>query len=418
MISIFEAIPLFFAASLILGIAYLIGILIGQLTTQFLTQMGFNEWCSRQGFRTSSLPLSTQSLSAAYWVGMLVQVFVLLFASVEAFHLLHLLTLAHWVTELTSFLIKVITGMGLLGLGMWLAHLSTLYLQQHTHTQARLFAHLTRYAILIISGAMALRQMGLAEDIVLLTFGALTGCLAIAFAIAFGLGGKTYVANHLEEWVPHLFQGSPLKNEDNFSNSRHLKVTKTLLEMQESERTQAAFTLGTEIEQELLIVMNHLQQDAADSPLIERVQNIMHKLQKTADKLRPAVLDELGLAAAIETELNQWRSEGAIVQWHPPQEDASFTYLESTHIYRLFHSLKNYLQHVSHANKVYVRLEKHLGGIDLEIRENGEFCTFNDLKMLESRQALELTERLQALSAQIEIKDQGNTNVWRIQLAC
>jgi hypothetical protein len=49
---------------------------------------------------------------------------------------------------------------------------------------------------------MALRQMGLANDIVNLAFGLLLGAIAVAGALAFGLGGREMAARKLEEWVP------------------------------------------------------------------------------------------------------------------------------------------------------------------------------------------------------------------------
>jgi hypothetical protein len=48
---------------------------------------------------------------------------------------------------------------------------------------------------------MALRQMGLASEIINLAFGLLIGAIAVAVALAFGLGGREIAARELSGWV-------------------------------------------------------------------------------------------------------------------------------------------------------------------------------------------------------------------------
>jgi hypothetical protein len=47
---------------------------------------------------------------------------------------------------------------------------------------------------------MALRQMELANDIVNLAFGLSIGAVAVAVALAFGLGGRDTAASLLDDW--------------------------------------------------------------------------------------------------------------------------------------------------------------------------------------------------------------------------
>jgi hypothetical protein len=67
--------------------------------------------------------------------------------------------------------------------------------------QAKILAQATRIAILIFVGAMALQQMGVAPDIVNLAFGLLMGAIAVAIALAFGLGGREVAADQMREWL-------------------------------------------------------------------------------------------------------------------------------------------------------------------------------------------------------------------------
>jgi hypothetical protein len=48
---------------------------------------------------------------------------------------------------------------------------------------------------------MALRQMGIANDIVNLAFGLLLGAIAVSVALAFGLGSREIAARELEGWL-------------------------------------------------------------------------------------------------------------------------------------------------------------------------------------------------------------------------
>jgi hypothetical protein len=61
-----------------------------------------------------------------------------------------------------------------------------------------------RVSIIVLAGAMALRQMGLADDIINMAFGLLLGAIAVAVALAFGLGAREIAARELAEWVQFI----------------------------------------------------------------------------------------------------------------------------------------------------------------------------------------------------------------------
>jgi hypothetical protein len=53
---------------------------------------------------------------------------------------------------------------------------------------------------------MALQQLGIAPDIINLAFGLLLGGIAVAIALAFGLGGRDIAAEQIREWL-NSFKG-------------------------------------------------------------------------------------------------------------------------------------------------------------------------------------------------------------------
>lgn len=60
---------------------------------------------------------------------------------------------------------------------------------------------LALYAIVFFSGAIALIQLGIGEDIVVSAFGLVFGAAALALALAFGLGGRDVAAEYLKRWL-------------------------------------------------------------------------------------------------------------------------------------------------------------------------------------------------------------------------
>ncbi len=58
-----------------------------------------------------------------------------------------------------------------------------------------------RVSIIGLAGAIALQQMGLANEIISLAFGIILGSLAVAAALAFGIGGRDIAARKLEGWL-------------------------------------------------------------------------------------------------------------------------------------------------------------------------------------------------------------------------
>ena len=57
------------------------------------------------------------------------------------------------------------------------------------------------YAIVVFSGAIALIQLGIGEEIVSSAFRLSFGAVALAFGLAFGLGGKEVAGEYLKKWL-------------------------------------------------------------------------------------------------------------------------------------------------------------------------------------------------------------------------
>ena len=115
---------------------------------------------------------------------------ILLFAVVEAFGMLGFVTLSDIFAQLIAFGGHLLVGLIIFGAGMYLANLAGDAIEAGGNPQASVLAVIARGAILVLSGAMALRELGVADEIITLAFGLSLGAIAVAAAIAFGIGGR------------------------------------------------------------------------------------------------------------------------------------------------------------------------------------------------------------------------------------
>ena len=65
---------------------------------------------------------------------------------------------------------------------------------------AKLTATIAKTAIVVVAVFMVLIQLGIATTIVSAAFIIVLGALAVAFAIAFGIGGRDFAANTLKKF--------------------------------------------------------------------------------------------------------------------------------------------------------------------------------------------------------------------------
>jgi hypothetical protein len=197
---VMEAIPSIFAAALLLTLAYVVGRLVSGLIANLLGGAGFDNVLARIGLTNSAKPAKQERTPSAI-VGYLILVAIMLFASIEAAGLLGFENLALLVTSFVVFAGQVILGLVVFGVGLYLANLAARTVEASATSQASLLAVAARVSIVVLAGAIALRQMGLANEIIELAFGLLLGSIAVAFALAFGIGGRDLAAKQLEGWM-------------------------------------------------------------------------------------------------------------------------------------------------------------------------------------------------------------------------
>jgi hypothetical protein len=204
--TLLAALPLLFGATLVLAIAFFVGRIVSGLVANVLAGIGFNGVLERLGVRHES---GEDKQTPSEIVGHLVLVALMLFATIESLRMLRFEALAALITEFMVFAGHVALGLVIFGIGLFLGNLAARTIEASRSAQAPMLALAARVAILVLAGAMALRQMGLANEIITLAFGLLLGAIAVAIALAFGLGCREMAADAVKEWIGQIGDRRP-----------------------------------------------------------------------------------------------------------------------------------------------------------------------------------------------------------------
>ena len=197
---IFTAIPLVFAALIMLAIAGFVGKLASTLVESLLKSVGFDNVLSWVGIEAEV----KEENAPSKLIGKLTLIAVILFASMEAFRMINLSSISDMLGQFIVFAGQILMGVVILIVGVVLANIASKAIQSTGSSQAGTLSAIARTGILILASAMGLREMGFASDIINLAFGLLFGAVAVAIALSFGLGCKDLAAKQAEKMIKDL----------------------------------------------------------------------------------------------------------------------------------------------------------------------------------------------------------------------
>jgi hypothetical protein len=221
---VLNTIPQILTAAGILAVAYVVSQFIGDLVTNLLSGLGFNNIFRALGLHTlhqntttatppttpatPSVPTSVGTIvprstkrTPAEVAGLVARVGVMLVAAVAATGVLGIPSLTALVDGLLIISGQVLSGVVVFAIGLYLANLAQKVVASPGTHQSQVLGQIARLAIIAFVGAMALQQMGIAAGIVNLAFGLLLGAIAVATAISFGLGGRDVASEQLRDWL-------------------------------------------------------------------------------------------------------------------------------------------------------------------------------------------------------------------------
>ena len=167
---------------------------------------------------------------------------------------------------------------------------------------------------------------------------------------------------------------------------RRTELLRGLAEAQEGERRRIAHDLHDQMEQHLAALKFGLERMLAGPPERDRIQGLLEivsqvgrDVRRIALQLRPAILDDLGLRAALVNYVGEWSERSGIeVDFHDSGLDGGrLPRPVETAFYRVVQeALTNVLKH-SGADRVSVILEHRDGHLLVIVEDNGMGFDYN-----------------------------------------
>jgi len=193
--AVLGALPALVGALLILIIGYIVAKVLQGITTRVLKSVGFEGWMEKGGIKqffdrsqTSQTPVSI--------LGKLVFWLVFFIAISMAVDTLGITAILAVLTQFIAYIPQLIAAVLILVLASLLANFVAGIVRGATGSS--IAGSVAQYGIIVFAVFAALTQMGIAEELIAPTFLILLGSVALAAALAFGLGGQN-VAQRLVE---------------------------------------------------------------------------------------------------------------------------------------------------------------------------------------------------------------------------
>ncbi len=139
--------------------------------------------------------------------------------------------------------------------------------------------------------------------------------------------------------------------------------------------------------------------------LIARIDATIQTVRRIATELRPGILDDLGLVAAIEWQANDFQSRtGVRCNVKAALEEPHLNPDLNTAFFRIFQeTLTNVIRHAE-ATRVEVQLKKEPGAVLLEVRDNGRGISEAELSNTRSIGLRGMRERAALFGGEVNIR--------------
>src|SRR5918992_1155259 len=192
----FSYIPQLIGAIVILVIGYVIARVLRAGVGRGLQGIGFDRWMERGGIKQFFDRAETNHTPASI-LGALVFWFVFIIAITMAADALGIPQVSVVLGQLIAYIPSIIAAILILILAALLANFVSGIVRGATGSD--ILASIARYAIIVYAAFAALTQLGIAVQLTANTFLIVLGAIALAAAIAFGIGGREVAQDILEK---------------------------------------------------------------------------------------------------------------------------------------------------------------------------------------------------------------------------
>ena len=198
-----SALPSVLGALLLLAIGWIVAGFIGGLLAKFLRTIRVDDLAERSGI-AGFLRRARVNADAAGVIGGLVKWYVRLVFLLLAANAVGLTAVGGIVNQVLAFIPNLLVAILILGVFSWLAttakNLVTGAVESAGMPNANMLGSITFVAVLAFGIIAAANQIGVAATLINTLFIGVVGALALAFGLAFGLGGREEAARMLSDW--------------------------------------------------------------------------------------------------------------------------------------------------------------------------------------------------------------------------
>jgi len=191
------AVPNILAAGIILLVTYFVAKFVVYMLAGLLEGMGVNDLPAKLGVES----LFSETFTANKLIGSAIMFFSMLTATTAAIKILGIGVISDIFARVLEFGGGILVGGVILVIGNFLSSIAH---EKLLASGSGGLANIARVAILGLVLAMGLRSMGLADNIVNMAFGFTIGAVAVATALAFGLGGRDAAKTVADNWASKI----------------------------------------------------------------------------------------------------------------------------------------------------------------------------------------------------------------------
>ena len=189
-------IPQLIGAIVILIVGYIIAKILQGVVGRLLQSIGFNSWMEHGGIKQFFDRAQTRHTPASI-IGMLVFWFIFIIALTMGADALGIPQVSAVLAQLIAYIPSIIAAILILILAALLANFLASIVRGATGSE--LLASVARYVIIVYAVFAALTQLGVAVELTAPTFLIVLGAVALALAIAFGIGGREVARDIVEK---------------------------------------------------------------------------------------------------------------------------------------------------------------------------------------------------------------------------
>lgn len=214
------------------------------------------------------------------------------------------------------------------------------------------------------------------------------------------------------------------QQEMSLMNEQLRLLSSHLLKVREEERTKISREIHDELGQQLTSLKIDLswlrrklpkeidQLDSKVENMITLVDDTVKTVRRISTELRPGILDDLGLVAALEWQSQEFQKRTGIhTDFSTSLADDPYEKATATGIFRVYQeSLTNIARHSGASNVNSSLIRKH-GNIILTISDNGHGIDKKTLKSPKTLGLLGMQERATMMGGNLQIKSNDGTQI-------